>query len=191
MTKAPSVRAWLAEATHEAHVRLHVHRTIGRLTEPDVTEAEYRHVLSGFHAVFSELEAQRAGAEQWPEFAIAEHCAALACDLPADTGTKPVEFYGISTPAAHLGALYAVHGAQFGGAIIKRNLCRALPRLPHHYFSMPNQPERWRKLITEIELVGKDAFSKRQLSMGARQVFDALDLACSLTEKSPLTAATN
>ena len=191
MTKAPSVRAWLANATREAHERLHVHRTIGRLTEPDVTEAEYRHVLSGFHAVFSELEAQRAGAAQWPEFAIAEHCAALARDLPPYAGANPVELSGISTPAARLGTLYAVHGAQFGGAIIKRNLCRALPRLPHHYFSMPNRPERWRKLITELELVGKDAFSKRQLSLGACQVFDALDVACSLTEKSRPIAAAN
>ena len=191
MTRAPSVRAWLAEATREAHERLHVHPTIGRLTEPDLTHAEYRYVLSGFHAVFSELEAQRAEAAQWPEFAIAKHCAALARDLMPDADAKPAQLNGIKTPAAQLGALYAVHGAQFGGAIIKRNLCRALPHLPHRYFSMPNRPGRWRKLIAEIELVGMDAFSKRQLSLGACQVFKALDLACSHDVTSAPIAVAN
>ncbi len=133
MTLLEALRA----ETREQHEALHVHPLLAPLSRPDVTAAQYRDALAAFDAFYRAMEARRTVATPpgVPDAPVVEW---LRRDLAA-CGLTPLSLTplamaadvpAIDTPARLWGYLYVKQGSTLGGAVMSKNLNRALGLKP-------------------------------------------------------------
>ncbi|WP_299963695.1 hypothetical protein [uncultured Roseobacter sp.] len=143
-----------------------------------MSRAEYKTILRGYRIVFDAAEAQRAVLAIWGRFSLSAHCTALALDAEVEHKPDMALFQSLRCPPAVLGMLYTLHGAQFGGGVIQRNLLQVLPDEAHHYFSMGTQPALWRDLTATLDRDCQTKAAREQVIMGATTVFQTLAETC-------------
>ncbi len=153
MTLLETLRAE-TRATHEA---LHHHPLLAPLARPDVTRAQYADALTAFDAFYRTMEAGRtiAPPENMPDAPVVDW---LAHDLAA-TGAAPIHLDlampVVDTPAKLLGYLYVKQGSMLGGAVMSKNLKRALglrPGTDQLFFAGygPETGARWKEFIENL-----------------------------------------
>ena len=167
-----TVRQFVAARTQAAHQRLHENPLLGQLAHPKINKSEYHAALQIFHAVFQRVEALRRSQAIWPELSVQAQCDRLTQDR--STTATPIDLALHSKPAV-LGALYALHGSQFGGAIISRNIQAALPHEPQAYFSTKGNVAQWKDLVGQLETYQDQDNDIAEIVAGANRVFSTMD----------------
>ncbi len=159
--EAPTLLEKLRAATRPQHEALHVHPLLAPLAKPDVTTAQYADALMAFDAFYRAMEAGRTvptldGVPDAPVIAW------LAHDLAA-TATRPlaatVDCPPIDSEARLWGYLYVKQGAMLGGAVMSKNLNRALglrPGVDQLFFAGygAETGRRWKELIENLFVRG-------------------------------------
>ncbi len=134
-----TVRTRLRKATHSAHVRLNRNPTLHRLTEADLTLADYVKVVQAYDLFYKRLETRIAQAaplidDAFP-YVSREKAGWLATDLdklgivtPAHPPSAETEWdFGVIDNIGQLaGVLYVIEGSTLGGQIIVRHLGKNL-----------------------------------------------------------------
>ena len=157
LPQIPSLLETLRAGTRAQHEALHVHPLLAPLSRPDVTRDQYRDALVAFDAFYRAMEAGRtvptpAGV---PDAPVVEW---LAHDLAA-TGASPlaldVACPAIDTEARLWGYLYVKQGSMLGGAVMSKNLKRALglrPGTDQLFFAGygAETGPRWKELIENL-----------------------------------------
>lgn len=169
-----TARAEIAEKTRTAHEALHHHPVISRLLADDLSLPEYARILSVFRDVYVAAEERRCALGVWPEFSLARQCQALCQDAPSPVETTAHALHAITTVEEALGMLYALHGAQFGSAVISKHLKKSLPMAPMAYCGLRTEPDRWRSLVAELDRECLDTNALERASCGALHVFDLI-----------------
>ena len=154
---APTLLEKLRAATGPQHEALHIHPLLAPLSRPDVTGGQYRDALTAFDAFYRAMEAGRTlrAPEGVPDAPVV---AWLAHDLAA-TGGRPLAL-GVNCPpidseARLWGYLYVKQGATLGGAVMSKNLNRALglrPGVDQLFFAGYGAETgmRWKELIENL-----------------------------------------
>ncbi len=147
----------LRAATRAPHEALHHHPLLVPLNQPDVTRDQYRDALTAFDAFYRAMEAGRtvAAPDGVPDAPVVDW---LAHDLAA-TGATPVKLDlavpAIDSEAKLWGYLYVKQGSMLGGAVMSKNLKRALglrPGTDQLFFAGygPETGERWKNFIENL-----------------------------------------
>ena len=147
----------LRAATREQHEALHVHPLLAPLNRPDVTREQYRDVLLAFDAFYRAMEAGRTVQmpREIPDAPVVEW---LAHDLKA-CGAQPlaldIDCPPIDSEARLWGYLYVKQGSMLGGAVMSKNLKRALglrPGTDQLFFAGygAETGARWKELIENL-----------------------------------------
>lgn len=157
LPEAPRLLDDLRAATRERHEALHVHPLLAPLNRPDVTRDQYRYALIAFDAFYRAMEAQRTVAtpDGVPDAPVTDW---LAHDLAA-LGALPlrldVTVPAIDTEARLWGYLYVKQGSMLGGAVMSKNLKRAMglrPGVDQLFFAGygPETGARWKDFIENL-----------------------------------------
>ncbi|MEM1268025.1 MAG: biliverdin-producing heme oxygenase [Pseudomonadota bacterium] len=151
-----SRRTQLAAATQAEHEALHHHRWIARLMAPDLSEGEYRAVLSAYQAFYGAVEAARRRSGHFPDLSLRDALTAMEADLSGQTAApiSPIEHLQAPSKPTVLGALYVLHGAAFGAGLIGAHIRATLPHMPCAYFSRRPSAPLWRHLVAAVEESG-------------------------------------
>ncbi len=147
----------LRAATREQHEALHVHPLLEPLNQPDVTREQYRDALLAFDAFYRAMEAGRtvAAPDGVPDAPVIQW---LAHDLKACSGQPlplDISVPAIDTEAKLWGYLYVKQGSTLGGAVMSKNLKRALglrPGTDQLFFAGygAETGARWKELIENL-----------------------------------------
>ena len=154
---APTLLDKLRAATREQHEALHVHPLLAPLNRPDLTHAQYADALTAFDAFYRAMEAGRTvpAPPGVPDAPVVDW---LAHDLVA-TGAQPltitVDCPPIDSEARLWGYLYVKQGSMLGGAVMSKNLNRALglrPGTDQLFFAGygAETGPRWKELIENL-----------------------------------------
>lgn len=171
MTEIDSIRRLIARETRTAHERLHTHPLIGRLVSPQLTTDDYMIVLRGFRDIYCQAEARRSELGFWSELSLADQCLSLRADCGGTLPPAGVAFAETMSASQMLGVLYALHGAEFGASVIRKNLDMHLPDAPKAYFARRPHPEKWRNLTSLMESCRPAEGERRQIVQGALTAF--------------------
>ncbi len=122
----------LRAATRSQHEALHDHPLLAPLNRPDLTPAQYRDALSAFHVFYRAMESRRTVAtpDGVPDAPVLDW---LAHDLEAaGAATLSLDFdpLPIDSEARLWGYLYVKQGSLLGGAVMSKNLNRAMGLRP-------------------------------------------------------------
>ncbi|QFT47998.1 hypothetical protein FIU97_15560 [Roseivivax sp. THAF40] len=172
---AHAVRTRIAAATQADHHALHVHPWLRRLSAPDLTLREYSVLLQAYCAFFSRIEQARQALCVFETLSLDRTLAALRADLRCLA--VPLEPVSVGDPAtpdhprAVLAALYVLHGAQFGGQVLRGKVAGVLPGAPRHFFGGAQDRRLWATLLTELERHGRDDAGCQALCRAAAQTF--------------------
>ncbi|GFE51179.1 hypothetical protein So717_29320 [Roseobacter cerasinus] len=88
-----------------------------------------------------------------------------------------------------LGMLYTLHGAQFGGAVIRQHLKQTLPMAPMAYYGLKPDPQNWKSLVVELDQSCKQKGALDCISTGARQTFELIDAVASAANAAGIGAS--
>ncbi len=157
LPEAPTLLEKLRAATRPQHEALHIHPLLAPLARPDITPGQYRDALTAFDAFYRAMEAGRTipTLDGVPDAPVDEW---LAHDL-ATTGARPlaitVNCPPIDSEARLWGYLYVKQGAMLGGAVMSKNLNRALglrPGTDQLFFAGYGAETgmRWKELIENL-----------------------------------------
>jgi heme oxygenase len=128
MTLLEALRA----ETRSIHEALHVHPLLAPLNRPDVTAGQYGAALTAFDACYRAMESRRTvpAPVGVPDAPVVDW---LARDM-AMAGVRPlspaVDWPAIDNEARLWGYLYVKQGSTLGGAVMSKNLKRALGLRP-------------------------------------------------------------
>ena len=159
MTLLDALRA----ETREPHEALHVHPLLAPLARPDVTRAQYRDALSAFDLFYRGMEAGRtvAAPQGVPDAPVTEWLARdlAACGSPAlSLAVFPsLDLPPIDSEAKLWGYLYVKQGSMLGGAVMSKNLNRAMglkPGVDQLFFAGygPETGAKWKQFIENLFL---------------------------------------
>lgn len=147
----------LRAETRTPHEALHVHPLLAPLNRSDVTRDQYRDALMAFDAFYRAMEAGRtvAAPDGVPDAPVADW---LARDLVAVGGAPvAVDFTAppIDSEAKLWGYLYVKQGSMLGGAVMSKNLNRAIglkPGIDQLFFAGygPETGARWKEFIENL-----------------------------------------
>lgn len=169
----------LALRTRHAHEALHVHPWIASLLRPDLTINEYCTLLGAYHSFYEHVQQASATNRSIP--------ASLSLALATERLQQDLECLShlhhekpriaidltVSDSAEQLGALYVLHGARFGAAILNKSVRQSLPDAPRHFLDSGTTLETWQLLIKELELLRHDYLAQRKLINSAIGTFRA------------------
>ena len=145
----------LRAETRQQHEALHVHPLLAPLSRPDVTRDQYRDALTAFDAFYRAMESGRtiAAAPGVPDAPVTDW---LAHDLAGIARpTLEMAVPAIDTEAKLWGYLYVKQGSMLGGAVMSKNLNRALglrPGVDQLFFAGygPETGARWKDFIENL-----------------------------------------
>jgi heme oxygenase (biliverdin-IX-beta and delta-forming) len=130
------VRTTLRQATHADHVRLNRHPLLCRLTQPDLTLAQYIRIVEAYAHFYRRIETRILQATPAPgfDYQARRKTAWLDSDLMYLghlTTVPPLaeqhwDIEPITSIGALAGVLYAIEGSTLGGQVIGRHLARHL-----------------------------------------------------------------
>ncbi|MEM9428953.1 MAG: biliverdin-producing heme oxygenase [Pseudomonadota bacterium] len=148
-----SLRTKLAAATQAEHEALHHHRWIVRLMAPDLSEGEYRAVLSSYQSFYGAVEAARRRTGHFADLSLSDALAAMEADLSGQKPAPmaPIDHLRAPSKPSLLGALYVLHGAAFGAGLIGAHIRGTLPHMRCAYFSRRPSAPLWRRLVAAVE----------------------------------------
>ncbi len=157
LPEAPVLLERLRAETRSQHEALHLHPLLAPLNRPDVTRSQYADALLAFDAFYRAMEAGRrvATPDGVPDAPVTQW---LAQDLAA-CGAAPlsiaVDCPAIDSEARLWGYLYVKQGSLLGGAVMSKNLNRALglrPGTDQLFFAGygAETGPRWKELIENL-----------------------------------------
>jgi heme oxygenase len=184
-----SLRARLAEATREAHERLHGHPGFAAAAAGRIGRADYADLLArlyGFHrpleAGFSAAPSAMAEAISLPlrrrAPALADSLAALGWEGDPEALARCAMTTRPGDEPAWLGALYVTEGATLGGVEIGRAMARAGYKPGERRFFEAYGDQRsalWRSLLARLESHAADASAAASAERAARAQFLAFE----------------
>lgn len=176
MTKSPDysseVRAFVSAQTRNIHEALHHNPILERLTNPEITACEYVTAIQVLSSFYQAVEAERERLDTWDEFTLASECKALSHDLTGQSKTYVTLLF--KDRAALLGGLYVAHGASFGRAQFRKNLCANLPDAPQSFVNQRTDKSTWRALTDRMEHYSQNTHHLASLLNGAKKSFQAV-----------------
>ncbi|MFK8083815.1 MAG: biliverdin-producing heme oxygenase [Granulosicoccus sp.] len=173
-----SIRKALAEHTRIAHETLHTHHWISRLASPTLTFEQYHLVLHAYLHFYRHIELERRRLGEFDQFSLHDAVTCLesdtACissldrdDLP---GTQKIR---LKNDHSALGALYVLHGARFGAAIMNKQVSKSLPESSRKFLQNSTPLQQWKNLTDAIESTGTVKSARQDLFSGANETFSA------------------
>lgn len=172
-----SVRQALAAHTRTAHETLHQHRWISCLTNRSLTEDQYYCILNAYLQFYRHVESERCYLGALEELNLQDAIRFLESDT-ADAGHSGHDC--ISTVSlffdnanATLGALYVLHGARFGAAILNKQVSETLPTVSRQFLENSTSRQQWRNLTNTIESLVEDEAAQKELFLSADLTFVA------------------
>jgi heme oxygenase len=183
-------RRYMRKATRLEHAAAEQTAVMRALFDARLSEAVYIRLLLGYHALYSQWEAQHA---RWlgGDLLTAGWCyrsrlPAIEADLHLLGAQAPgrlldgqmgmaleVEALSPEVATASWGSLYVVEGSALGGQVIARKLATDFPGHPHLFFNLGHghgQPT-WRDFQTLLDGQLSDAASRRAIALQARVAF--------------------
>jgi heme oxygenase len=188
-----AVRTRLRKATHSAHVRLNRNPILHRLTEADLTLADYLNVIQAYNFFYQRLESRIAQATPLIDdaFPYASRAKAgwLATDqsrlgivMPAQPPLTETEWdFGVIDGIGQLtGVLYVIEGATLGGQVIGHHLEENLgltresgARFFHGYGA--DTDACWQEFCVWLETLSPQANQIERAEHAARTLFSKLE----------------
>lgn len=193
MSLMPLPRRYLRKVTRREHAAAEETAVMSALFEAQLSGTVYIRLLQGYHALYSEWEAQHArwltGDLRTSGWVYRSRLPAIESDLHAlgaQTPGKPRDDamrlppaqaepnageLGLSIPS--WGSLYVVEGSALGGQVIARKLAAEFPGHAHLFFNMGHgagQPT-WRDFQTLLDGQLGSAAARRAIALQARAAF--------------------
>ena len=188
-----TVRTRLRKATHSAHVRLNRNPMLHRLTEADLTLADYLNVIQAYVFFYQRLESRIAQAtlliDEAFSYAAREKAGWLSADLAHHGIVTPVQpplaeaewDFGVIDNIGHLaGVLYVIEGSTLGGQIIVRHLEKNLgltresgARFFHGYGA--DTEAHWQEFCVWLETLSLQDNQIERAEQAARTLFSKLE----------------
>lgn len=166
------VRSYVSAQTHNIHEALHHNPVLERLTNPAITGREYIIAMQVLSSFYQAVETERERLDTWDEFTLAGECKALSQDLTGQPKTFVTLLF--NDRAALLGGLYVAHGASFGRAQFRKNLCSNLPDVPQSFVNQRTDKNTWRALTDRMEHYSENTHNLASLLNGAKNSFQAV-----------------
>jgi len=188
-----TVRTQLRKATHSAHVRLNRNPMLQRLSEADLTLAEYLNVIQAYVFFYQRLESRIAQATPLIDgafsYASREKAGWLSADLAHHGIVTPVQpplaetewDFGVIDNIGQLaGVLYVIEGSTLGGQIIVRHLEQNLgltrqsgARFFHGYGT--DTEAHWQEFCVWLETLSPQLQQIERAEQAARTLFSKLE----------------
>jgi heme oxygenase len=183
-------RRYLRKATRREHAAAEETAVMRALFEAQLSPAVYIRLLLGYHAFYSQWEAQH-GRWLGGDLLAAGWCyrsrlPAIEADLHA-LGAQPPGQWMVGFPAVAVepdaareeandpswGSLYVVEGSALGGQVIARKLAGDFPGHAHRFFTMGhgNGQPTWRDFQMVMDGQLGTAAARRAVALQARMAF--------------------
>lgn len=170
-----SIRQALAEHTRTAHETLHQHRWISCLTNSSLTEDRYYCILNAYLQFYRHVEFERCQLETLEEFNLQDAINFLESDTSeakrSNHDCLSTARLSLVNANATLGALYVLHGARFGAAILNKQVSETLPNVPRQFLENSTSRQQWRDLTDTIESLATDEVAQKDLFSSADLTF--------------------
>jgi len=174
----------LRAATRLQHEALHVHPLLAPLNRTDVTPGQYRDALTAFHAFYRGMDSRRTVAtpEGVPDAPVIEWLARDMAASGAAAVSLDIDWPRIDSEAGLWGYLYVKQGSMLGGAVMSKNLKRAIglrPGLDQRFFAGygAETGDRWKDFIENL-FRRTSSLSQIEIVEMAGASFQAIAAAC-------------
>lgn len=172
-----SVRRALAEHTRTAHETLHHHPWIGCLISPTLTQGQYFSVLNAYLQFYRRIEDERNRLGVFESLNLSDAVTNLQSDtfFIDEAKCQSTKYEGITLDSAGsvLGALYVLHGARFGAAILNKQVSVSLPAVPRQFLQNTTPKQQWRELTDAIESLATNKSAQQDMFLSADLTFSS------------------
>lgn len=167
----------MADQTRAAHEELHHHSWIGCLMSPTLTPDQYHRVLGAYLQFYRHIESERDNLREFDNLNLRQAIKHLESDTAEREHVIDLSLtcssVKLDTANTALGALYVLHGARFGAALINKQVSVTLPGISRQFLKHSTPVAQWRELISAIESLVTNDVAQRDLFSGADLTFTA------------------